>query len=212
MTIDRSTHLKRVREACEEIDEFRHHLVELGSENVDPWTGYIWVVADTTRAFLDAAERCLNQDGIYAEYDDIDFRNLMVAIHSSFFNRIHSVLEIILEGIISELDIAINTDKPDFMTKANAVLGFVFGHDAEMRTKWRLHFDGLRILRNKVSHANPKLREDEQETLRQGGFEVAMDGDMPSFNPRMYRMEIDILAGAFFSELREGVKSNRNRG
>lgn len=90
--------------------------------------------------------------------------------------------------------------RPSFTDYLNAVLK-KSGLDKDRQEVWRNFFNGLRILRNKSSHSNTTLLQNEIEILRKGGMAVVVSSsETLQFNTRMYA-QITNLTLDFWNEL-----------
>ena len=87
---------------------------------------------------------------------------------------------------IKDLRALLRTYRPGFDDHLEGVLSTV-NLSEETKKTWRRFFRALSIVRNKTSHSDPTLTEDEQSRLRGGGFGVMVSqtGDLVA-NPRMY--------------------------
>jgi hypothetical protein len=67
--------------------------------------------------------------------------------------------------------------KPEFMNYVNCALG-VSKLTAQRKKHWRLYFNGVRVLRNKVSHFDPYFTDHEKGLLIEAGLgaHVGLDG------------------------------------
>lgn len=179
---------------------------------------YIGTIVDNTLGLLTASANSLdNGVRIVTFSDDKNWLSLMQAVHRSFFSSIHIAIEISFERILEDRNIQVENkqqiklnkelktfepiDKKleafitkiikgiplNFKDKLNAVLKLTSLSNNEKK-KWRKFFIGMTIVRNKVSHSNPTLTQQQQEDLKQGGLQVLVseNGNLKA-NPRMYK-------------------------
>lgn len=99
-----------------------------------------------------------------------------------------------------------------FQDQLNVVLESSALDETEKRG-WRKFFDALGIVRNKSSHPNPALSDNELERLREGGFAVAVSADgRLVMNPRMYHQAATVVLNFFDAILACGQKGKRVSG
>ncbi len=212
--INKDTHLKRILEALDELVLLQDRTKAPNPIAHQ----YIGTIVDNTIGLLTAPANSLVKGSRNVTFsDDKNWVSLMQAVHRSFLSSLHTAVEISFERILEDQKIkaenkqqkkykeklktfkSINEKLEAFITKIiegiplnfrdklDAVLELTSLNKKEKGT-WRKFFIGMTILRNKVSHSNSTLTQQEQEDLKQGGLKalVLKNGNL-QVNPRMYK-------------------------
>lgn len=222
--INKETHLKRIQEAINELLEL-HQRTKAPNMVANQ---YIGTIADNTVSLLTASANSLDNGKRTVTFsDENNWVSLMQAVHRSFLSSLHTAIEVSLEKILEcqkqqvenkqqiSLKKKLETFKPlpteleefiigiingiplNFQDKLNSVLEQT-SLTNKHKTIWRKFFNGMTIVRNKVSHSNPTLTQTEQDILIQGGLKVLISkkGDI-QVNPRMYKQFAEFTLNFF---------------
>lgn len=211
---NKEKHLERIQEALDELALLQDRTKAPNPIAHQ----YIGTIVDNTRGLLTAPANSLDNGSRKATFsDDENWVSFMQAVHRSFLSSLHTAVEISFERILEDkkrnaenkqqkkYKEKLKTFKPinekleafitkiiediplNFRDKLNAVLELTSLNKKE-KGMWRKFFIGMTIVRNKVSHSNSTLTQQEQEDLKQGGLKalVSNNGDL-QVNPRMYK-------------------------
>jgi hypothetical protein len=196
---------------------------------------YIGIAISNTAALLTAPCNSLDQGKRIVEFsDEKEVFSLIQSIARSFLSSLHTTAEIVIdkslgdnqlipkssirdnaekkfveflnvpEDLKSFVENLITRFKPSFEDKLNTLLKTA-SLEKKQQKKWRNFFKGLTIARNKVSHTDPTLNEDEQLILRKGelAFILTPEGVL-NLNPTKWKTIAEMVL-SFFDEIPNGA-------
>ena len=232
--IKKETHLRSIEEAIHEL-ALLHDRTKDPNPIAHQ---YIGTIVDNTIGLLTAPANSLDKGNRKVTFsDDKNWLSLMKAVHRSFLSSLHTAVEMSFERILEDQKTKaenkqqkkykekLKTYEPidekleafitkiiegiplNFRDKLNAVLELTSLNKKE-KNMWRKFFIGMTIVRNKASHSNPTLTQQEQEDLKQGGLQVVVskNGDL-QLNPRMYKQFAEFTLNFF--DLAYGSKKTK---
>lgn len=228
MNINKSLHLEHILASIEE-------LLVLSKKTAAPSDmsfQYIGTIIDNTMGLLTAPANSLNNGNLRIVFEgDLNWISLMQAVHRSFFSSIQTALEKGLSELVNNVEI-INVIKIERLIKElngkltrsqekliksfsqkkpafNDYLESAFKQNRSMsndRKKiWRKYFHCLSIIRNKSSHSDSFLSNNEKNILLENGFSSVVKGNELQLNSRIYAQVCNHVI-QFFQEFGHKLK------
>jgi hypothetical protein len=220
-------HLKSLDEAIAELAP----LAMITAAPASVQCQYVGTIIENTLVMLTGVANSLDRGQRSITFSDFsNWISAMQAVHRSFYSSIIIAVEISLvvlcrdenievksariaqaESIIGDLGDSVSQrtrkrimrlagGNPAFMDYVRAVASARIV-DSDRRTMWINFFEALNILRNKASHSDSSLSENQRVTLVRGGCEVLVsnDGEL-QFNSRNYKQLVEFVL-RFYQEI-----------
>ncbi len=191
---------------------------------------YVGTVIDSTVGLLCSCANSLDRGGRTIIFSDFDnWLSLMKITHRSFYSNLHVAVELGIKHLCKERNLSPESSvgkrflnkiakikctekeiralqkyfsmlEPSFIDHVNILLKHS-SLSIERKKIWRQYFNALTILRNKASHSNSRLTNNQSDCLLEGGFSVMVSRNNElQMNTRQYsQLASHILE--FFDEI-----------
>jgi len=162
----------------DELEWTVHQLQPFGAHTAHPPAPeYHGFLGSTTNAAIVLLGQCIVLAG--GKFELLDgfttkhWQSVLNMVHRSYHSSIQMVVEAMCQGYCQtrgkEILPSRKDSKPQFMDHVNSALS-ISNLSALRQKYWRVYFDGIRILRNKVSHFDPYFTDQEKEILIEAGL------------------------------------------